>query len=96
MEAAGYARRLDHTTQWYISRCALQGHRRLLLLHAKHWRERDGVLNFTGPAVFVFFVDWQGGIALDVNTFASLQTRKELEQHTLQYQPGLPRPVRKV
>ncbi|KAL0046751.1 hypothetical protein WJX82_009168 [Trebouxia sp. C0006] len=26
-----------------------QGHRRLLLLHAKHWREHDGVLNFTDP-----------------------------------------------
>ena len=96
MEAAGDARRLDHTRHWCISRSALQGHRRLLLVHAVYWREHGGVLNLTGPAVYNVFVGWHGGIALDVNTFASLQTRKELEQHTLQYQPGLPRPVRKV
>lgn len=34
------------------------------------------------------FVSCQGGIALDVNTFVSVQTRKEIKQHNLQYQPG--------
>ena len=45
-------------------------------------------LKFTGPAMYDVFVSCQGGILLDVNTFVSLQTRKELEQHNLQYHPG--------
>ncbi len=85
MEAAGDARRLDHTRHWCRSCSTLQGHaRRLLLFHAKHWRKHGGALALTGPAIYDGFVGWQGVIAPDLTTFVSLQTRKELEQHNLQ------------